>query len=190
MSKTSDEIDKRLYNHGLAFIALMAFIVAFATARIFTSLHPSTLVQTAGIHFHHFWYGLAMVVAAGWIGIVTTNKKYRPIMALVFGFGGGLIGDEAGLLLTFGNYHTLLTYPIAVGVVVIGALGILFFHSGKYLREDFKGITFGDKIILIGIGIGGMSAIAFPLNQLTLGEAILTIGCALAVAGYLVQRRG
>jgi hypothetical protein len=91
-------------NFGLTFLALLSFIVAFFTARIFTTINPDTVVVSGGIHFHHFWYGLAMVATAGWLGISSNHPSLRRVYAVVFGFGGGLIGDEIGLLLTFGNY--------------------------------------------------------------------------------------
>src|SRR5271169_6467255 len=105
--------------YGLTFLALVAFLVSFFGARVFTTLHPDAVVVTGGVHFHHFWYGLAMVVVAGWLGIASTNPRYRPILAIVFGLGGGLVADEIGLLLTFGNYHSPLTYPIVVGIIVV-----------------------------------------------------------------------
>src|ERR1700691_4237778 len=95
-------------NYGLAFLALSAFMLSFFVARIFTTLHPDTVVVTGGVHFHHFWYGLTMVIVAGWLGIVSNHPVLDRVYATVFGLGGGLIGDEVGLLLTFGNYHSEL----------------------------------------------------------------------------------
>ena len=86
-------------NFGLTFLALLSFTVAFFTARIFTTINPDTVVVSGGIHFHHFWYGLAMVATAGWLGISSNHLSLRRVYAVVFGFGGGLIGDEIGLLL-------------------------------------------------------------------------------------------
>jgi hypothetical protein len=47
---------------GLAFLALLAFVMSFLSARAFATLNPRTVAVTGGIHFHHFWYGLIMVV--------------------------------------------------------------------------------------------------------------------------------
>ena len=35
-------------------------------------------------------------------------------LAIVFGIGGGLVGDKIGLLLTFGNYYSELTYTFLI----------------------------------------------------------------------------
>ena len=189
MSKKAGEEGKRVYNHGLAFLALLSFLIAFSTARIFTSLFPTTIVQTGGIHFHHFWYGLAMVVVAGWIGISTTYKRNRPIIAVVFGIGCGLIGDELGLLLTLGNYHSFITYPVVVLMVVISSLAILTVQRGEHIKHDLREVSVGDWIILAGVGIAGLSAIAISQNQLVLGAPAIAVGIAVAIAGYATRKR-
>src|SRR5271169_6019252 len=109
-------------NFGLASLALSAFVVSFFGARIFTTINPDTVVVSGGVHFHHFWYGLAMVVAAGWLGIVSFHPTLNRVYATVFGLGGGLIGDEVGLLLTFGNYHSELTYVFFVAFICVVSL--------------------------------------------------------------------
>ena len=109
----------------------LSFIAAFLSARLFTTLFPSTLVITGGVHLHHFWYGLAMVALAGGLGIVYNRPQCRRFYAVVFGLGGGLIGDEVGLLLTLGNYHSDLTYFFFVTVVLAGSLAFLLFGYRK-----------------------------------------------------------
>ena len=189
MLKSTSDDDKRLFNHGLASLELLSFLVSFLTARIFTTLFPRVVVVSGGVHFHHFWYGLAMVVVSGWVGIVTTNRRYRPRLAIVFGLGGGLIGDEAGLLLTLGNYYSSLTYPIVVAVVVVSAILILIFRSGKQLENDLKRISLGDRIILVGIEVAGLSAIAFSRNFYLLGGIIIAGGAVITAAGYLYHEK-
>jgi len=48
----------------LATIALISFIASFTVARLFTTFYPSTVLVTNGIHIHHFWHGLALLVSA------------------------------------------------------------------------------------------------------------------------------
>ena len=64
-----------------------------------------------------------MIVAAGGLGIVHNDPRYRRLYAVVFGLGGGLVGDEIGLLLTFGNYDSVLTLYFFVIVVSAGGAG-------------------------------------------------------------------
>jgi hypothetical protein len=59
---------------------------------------------TSGIHIHHFWFGIALVAVGGWLGISYNDEETSRVASILFGAGGGLIVDEVGLLLTFGNY--------------------------------------------------------------------------------------
>src|SRR5437867_11445754 len=45
----------------------------------------------------------------GWLGIAYSSDRLLRTYALVFGLGAGLIADEVGLLLTFGDYQSELT---------------------------------------------------------------------------------
>ncbi len=83
------------FKHGLSFLATLAFVGGFFGARIFHLLLPGVMIITqGGIHFHHFWYGLAMMGVSGWLGIVDTDVKFARIYAVVFGVGAGFVGDE------------------------------------------------------------------------------------------------
>ncbi len=55
------------------------------------------------------WYGLGMVTLAGWLGIAFNRPRLVRTYAIILGLGAGLIGDEVGLLLTFGDYQSSLT---------------------------------------------------------------------------------
>src|SRR5437762_10426728 len=98
------EVRRTVFRHGLAFYGTLAFVASFLGARLFATLNPTVTVVRGGIHFHHFWYGLAMVVSTGWLGITLSNERMGRNLAIIFGLGAGLIGDEVGLLLTFGDY--------------------------------------------------------------------------------------
>jgi len=127
-------------------------------------------VAGSGIHFHHFWYGIGMVALTGWLAIVgkRTDRLDRAY-ALVYGLGLGLIGDEVGLLLTFGNYYSELIYQIfvgAVGLIILGALAIRF---GERLRRDFMGMERWEAVGLVGLFPAGFST-SFSLSIKTLSE--------------------
>jgi hypothetical protein len=87
----------------LAAIALLSFMVAFAAARVFTTFFPSAVLIGNGIHIHHFWFGIALLAVGGWLGISYNDKDTDRLAAILYGAGGGLIVDEVGLLLTFGE---------------------------------------------------------------------------------------
>jgi len=55
-------------------------------------------VVQSGIHFHHFWYGIVLLAASGWLGIVG-GDRWNRLAAIMYGLGGGLLADEVGLIL-------------------------------------------------------------------------------------------
>lgn len=180
---TSTAYQGHIINHGLAFLGLLAFIVSFSGARIFTTLHPHTWVIIDGVHVHHFWYGLAMVTVAGWLGIISTLPTHRRLYALVFGLGAGLIGDEVGLLLTFGNYYSELTYVFGVGFIVVALLLLLLTSYRDRLKDDVTGLGTNERVVHIGVIIAGLSVAAFSVSAFLAGSVILVIGVAVAATG-------
>ncbi len=188
MSPT-DQPRKSAINHGLAFLGLLAFLASFFVARVFTTLYPTTWVVVGGLHFHHFWYGLAMVGIAGWLGIISTLPTHRRVYALVFGLGGGLIGDEMGLLLTFGNYQSGLTYVFGLGFIGFAALSLLFISYRDKLKYDVLGIRPGERLAHVGIVIAGLSVLAFSVDAALLGSVILVMGALMVVLGTWLNSR-
>jgi hypothetical protein len=175
--------------HGLAFLALLSFVVAFTAARTFTTAYPDVVVVSTGIHFHHFWYGLGMLIVAGWLGIASNRPEYDRIYAVVFGLGLGLIGDETGLLLTLGDYQSELTYfVLVVGFSVAVMVLIAVRHWGQLEKEVFR-LGAGERVIHIGLVIAGLAALPFAFGQVTTGAAVLLVGAATVLTGALLHRR-
>jgi len=173
---------------GLSVLLLLSFVASFVTARAFATLNPTMVVVSGGIHFHHFWYGLAMVSAAGMLGIVYALPAYKRAYAVVFGLGAGLIGDEVGLLLTFGNYNSSLTFFFFVIVVSFGLIAILL-RDRRQVEIDIISLELHERTLLAGIVVMGLSSLAFADEQYPLGLATLVVGAAVAVAGYLWRQR-
>ena len=176
-------------NFGLTFLALFSFTIAFFGARIFTTIHPDAVVVSGGIHFHHFWYGLVMIVAAGWLAIASNHPELNRIYALVFGFGGGLIGDEVGLLLTFGNYHSELTYVFFVGFVCFVVLAILAVRYKRKLENDVLGLSTGERAVHAGIVIAAFSALPLSFDMVSIGLVAIVVGVVVVVAGIALRNR-
>jgi len=185
----SGESVRRSTSHGLLFLMFLSFIASFLAARAFATLNPTTVVVTGGIHFHHFWYGLAMVAAAGWLGIASNHPAWRRVYAVVFGFGGGLIGDEVGLLLTFGNYHSQLTYVFLIGLICFASLATLLIRFRVDLERDLLEMERGEATVHVGLVIACASALPFAFNFLLTGSALAVAGVALAAVGTVVRHR-
>ena len=189
MTTAMEALERRSTGHGLSFLALLAFVTSFLSARIFATLNPTVIVESQGIHFHHFWYGLAMVSVVGWLGIAHNDPRFLRLYAIVFGLGGGLVGDEIGLLLTFGNYNSSLTFFFFVLVVALGSMAILFGRYRKKLEYDVTGLERGEGISYAGSLIAGLSSLGFAAGLVLLGAATLTLGLAVGALGYYLHRR-
>jgi hypothetical protein len=176
--------------HNLALLTLTSFIASFFAARTFTTIFPTTTVVTGGIHFHHFWYGLAMVVAAGWLAIVSSHPDLDRVFAIIFGLGAGLIGDEVGLLLTLGNYQSGLTYVFFVGVLSFSGIAYLLFRYRPQLEKGFLSIRSEVHLLNFGVFVAGLSAIAWAFDYFDLGVLILLLGASMAITGIILRRRG
>ncbi len=178
-----------MINLGLAFLALLAFMAGFFGARIFTTIYPQVVVVTGSIHFHHFWYGLGMISAAGLFGIISNHPTHRRVYALVFGLGAGLIGDEVGLLLTFGNYYSQLTYIFGIGIIAGGSTLLLLLRYWNQLERDVTVLGSGERLLHIGVVIAGLSVLAFSFEALLLGVGTLAAGVTIASVGVWLHRK-
>jgi hypothetical protein len=163
--------------------------VSFFAARVFTTINPDVVVVSSGIHFHHFWYGLIMVCAAGWLGIASTRPEYDRAYALIFGLGLGLIGDETGLLLTLGDYHSELTYEVfLVGLAVLSLTYLAYRHSAK-VKSEVLSLGRGESAAHVGIGISTTSFLAFAFGYIAVGAVIFSAGLAIVIIGVWLHRR-
>jgi uncharacterized membrane protein len=179
-------------NPHFSVLALAFFMVSFLIARTFTTLSPSTvLVVGGGIHIHHFWFGLILLAVGGWMGIVNQNQQIDQLAAVLYGAGGGLIADEVGLLLTFGDYWTGLTYTLLIIFVALASFSILLITYRDTIRTQFWGLTKSGGILYIGIFLAVIS-VAFLLTTSNALVSLFTIilavvGCVL-ILFYLFYR--
>lgn len=130
----------------LSAIALSSFVPAFVVSRLITYFLPQVVIVQSGIHFHHFWYGIILLAAAGWLGIAGPEHWAR-IAAVMYGLGGGLLADEIGLLLTLGEYQSTLTYTVVVGIVGLTAMGSLLLRYWKELSIELGKTTLDEAIV-------------------------------------------
>ncbi len=179
------EVQRTVFRHGLAFYGTVAFVASFLGARLFATLNPTVKVVRGGIHFHHFWYGLAMVISAGWLGITLNNERMGRNLAIVFGLGAGLIGDEVGLLLTFGDYTSNLTEIFFVAAVGFIILATLLSRGRKHIEKEVVNLSRKERLTQLGVFIGAFSVIFFAAGNWEIGFAVLGLG----VLAYLWGER-
>ena len=96
-------------------IILISFIIAFFIARAFVvlldiPLNPAFQLSFKGYRIHHFFYGISLLIIGGWLGHTNYGNRIMDISAVLYGGGLGLVTDEFGLLLTFGDYWSSQSY--------------------------------------------------------------------------------
>jgi hypothetical protein len=178
------EVQRIVFRHGLAFYGTLAFLAGFLGARLFATLNPTVVVVHNGIHFHHFWYGLIMVIAAGWLGIALSNVWLSRNLAIIFGLGAGLIGDEVGLLLTFGDYNSNLTEIFFVAAIAFIILATLLAKGRQHIERDVLNVSWKERGTQIGVFLGAFSAFFFASGNWQIGFMFIGIGILVFLWGF------
>jgi len=166
---------------NLSMLALFSFIASFAIARIFSALNPNVVLTGRGFHIHHFWYGLALLAIGGWLGISYDNERINRLAAILFGAGGGLIVDEAGLLLTFGDYWTGITYTFVIIFLTFASILFLLSKYSKIVRKEFTQFLSKHVSLYFGVFLAAVS-IAFIME--TDNIIIITVSSVVAITAF------
>jgi hypothetical protein len=96
---------------------------AIVLARLYVYLGGDLGLGYDGIKFHHIFLGIILVIASGLV-FFSLNEQLRKynramcVIALVFGFGVGLISDEANFLVSIGQYYSLSNYYQPINLYV------------------------------------------------------------------------
>jgi hypothetical protein len=172
---------------NLSFIILVSFLGSFAVARVFTSFFPSTVLMVQGFHIHHFWYGLALLTIGGWLGINYRDDQTERIAAIIFGVGGGLIGDEIGLLVTFGDYYSGITYTFVISLLAFVFIVTLFMRHGQAIINEILGFSRLNIDLYVSLFLAVVSSAFLIQSDNTLVIILSSITFIVALA--LILRR-
>jgi hypothetical protein len=134
--KKSQNIELQKKEHSqlleLQFLITVSFLITFTASRAVVVVtgesKPSLELWIGNYHIHHFFIGIILLSISGWMGLAGNRKKYKYISAMLYGGGLGLLIDEVGLLLTWGNYWAKQSYIFGVIVIVIFLSIILYEH--------------------------------------------------------------
>ena len=178
------------FKHGLTFIATLAFVASFFGSRLFATVFPTTVVMQGGIHFHHFWYGIALISVAGWMGIAWRNERLYRVYALLYGLGAGFVGDEVGLLLT-SNYQSELSYQFFIAAISFVIIATLLTRYRGQLEVELMKLSFRERVFMIGVYLTGFSIFLLFLSSgvSLVGVPLILVGLGVIVFTY-VRRRG
>jgi len=172
---------------NLSFIMLVFFLASFVVARVFTAFFPLTVLMVQGYHIHHFWYGLALLAIGGWLGINYRDDHTERIAAIIFGVGGGLVGDEIGLLLTFGDYYSELTYTFVIALLAFAFMATLFKRHGQAIITELFGFFRQNIDLYAGLFLAFVSS-AFLLQSDNRSVIVLSSITFLIALALIVRR--
>ena len=98
----------------VALRALAAFLVTFATLRALTAvihfkIFPHgpfrDLVTRSGLHIHHLFWGILLLMLTGFTALTTRDPKWHLRIAMVFGVALALTLDEFALWLRLADVY-------------------------------------------------------------------------------------
>ncbi len=175
----------------LATIALASFVLAFVLARVFSFLFPSLVLIGAGVHIHHFWFGIVFLAVGGWLGISYNHKEIDMAAAIIYGVGGGLIADEVGLLLTFGDYWSNLTWTFVIVLLAIASVLILVGKYRQSVLEELHEFVSSKASLFVGIFLAAVS-VSFVVETndflVIAVSAVLTAVAIGIVLAFIIHR--
>ena len=177
----------------LSILALISFIIAFIIARIFSSINPNAVLIIDDFHIHHYWYGLAMLAIGGWLGISVENERINRIAAILFGAGGGLIGDQVGILLTLSAhaYWADFTYTLVITFLTFAFMLLLFIRYNKIIRTEFTEFLRSNAGLYFGVFLEVISiAVIFKTDDIMIMtvSGFLAIIAWIIIVAYLIQQ--
>lgn len=126
-----------------------SFAGTFATARAVTHLIRSGIgpksggMSFGGHHFHHYNIGIATLIGVGGIAIRgRAERRLRPVAAVAYGFGTGLIVDEAALLLdlqdVYWSRQGRTSVNVAVAIIAAGGLTAAGLPLWPAIRNELR----------------------------------------------------
>lgn len=127
----------------VAFRALVAFIIAFAFLRTLTYvihyhlLPIHNLVTKSGLHIHHLFWGILLLMVVGFAALATRDPKWHLRIAVLFGIALALTLDEFAMWLRLadvywepiGERESLTAGLIAAAFLALYAAGMPFWHG-------------------------------------------------------------
>jgi hypothetical protein len=105
-------------------LAWWTFTATFALMRLLTwaiKVHLAGLgnVSVGGTHLHHFLWGILVVAAVGFVGLLERSHRWRAWMGAAFGIGLALIVDEIALLVELRDVYWSGEGQASIGVAIL-----------------------------------------------------------------------
>jgi hypothetical protein len=122
----------------IALRTLTAFLVTFAVLRVITAIihfeifpHGPFryLITASGLHIHHLFWGILLLMATGFAALTTRSERWHLRIALVFGIALGLTLDEFAMWLRLADVYWSPqgVESLKAGAVTAALLGLYVF---------------------------------------------------------------
>lgn len=125
------------------------------------------------------------------MGISYDEKEIDRVAAILYGAGGGLIVDEVGLLLTFDNYWTSLTYSFLIIFLSFIVVLMFFFRYRLTILEELAEFATSNVSLYLGIFLAAVSG-AFIIQTdnflVTVVAGVFVIIAVILILVFLLQR--
>lgn len=137
--------ETHIYDGGkeALFLLFLAFLVAFAFARLYTRqarIHGWGSASIGGIHLHHAVPGLVVALAAGLLAFTPwgTGSPPREVLAVAFGAGAALVLDEWALIFHLQDVYWSNEGRSSIDAVIVGTVlaGILLHVASPFGVDD------------------------------------------------------
>jgi hypothetical protein len=114
---------------GGAFLVVLGFLLTFAfirtSARLIrmeVSWWPGNVETSSGLHIHHLFWGILLLIVAGFVSFIGLPSPWWQITAVAFGIGMGLTLDEYALWLYLDDVYWKDQGRSSIDAVVIALL--------------------------------------------------------------------
>lgn len=134
-----------------------------------------------------------MLAIGGWLGISVENERINRIAAILFGAGGGLIGDQVGILLTLSAhaYWADFTYTLVITFLTFAFMLLLFIRYNKIIRTEFTEFLRSNAGLYFGVFLEVISiAVIFKTDDIMIMtvSGFLAIIAWIIIVAYLIQQ--
>ncbi|GAA2554670.1 hypothetical protein GCM10010435_26470 [Winogradskya consettensis] len=123
-------------------LAWWTFTITFVFLRVLTLLIHLKVrgfgdVSLGGVHLHHYVWGILILMAVGFGGLVNRSSRFNMVAGAAYGVGLALVIDEAALLIELRDVYWSGEGwgSVALAIVLIGVTGSILVLR-RSARED------------------------------------------------------
>jgi hypothetical protein len=152
------------------FLLLLAFLIAFACTRVYTSCARPGLESGSvhGVHLHHDVVGIVFVLVAGLVVFTQlgTGAAVRDVCAIVFGVGAAFVLDEFALIFYLRDVYWSQEGRDSVDATILGAMaaGLTLVVSEPFGLNDPFTSHLSRSVLVLGVAQNAVFAVVTLLE--------------------------